>query len=335
MNIKNRKVLVTGGAGFIGSHLVDALVKKGANVIVYDNFSSGLLENLEQVKNEITLIKGDILDYEKLNSVIKGMDIIVHQAAQLEIARCINDPIEDLTTNTIGTLNIFKSAVKNNIRKVVWASTAGVYGQLVKRPQKEDSHPNNPNWQYGVSKLATEKYATIYNEMYGLPIVSIRYSIVYGPREWWGRVLSIFLKKALENKPLIIFGDGKQTRDFIYIDDIVNLNIKSIEKDYKNHIIINGSTNKEISVNTLAKSIIKALGKKDLKTIHDFKTKEGELSPDIGRIRLPLELLAIKMSYEKALKLYGWEPEVTLLDGLKREFTWLTNNSHLWKKIKI
>ena len=335
MKIKGSKIIVTGGAGFIGSHIVDALVKKGARVKVYDNFSSGFMDHLANVKSEVEIIKGDILDIDKLDKAIKGCNVVVHQAAQLEIARCMENPIEDLTTNTVGSLNIFNSCLKNNVLKVVWASTAGVYGQLLERPQKEDSHTNNPNWQYGVSKLAVEKYANIYNEMYGLPIVSLRYSIVYGPREWWGRVLSIFLKKALESKPLIIFGDGKQTRDFIYVNDIVELNLLSIEKDFKNHLILNGSTQKEVSINELAQTVKKALKRPDLEIIYDKITEEGEMSKKIGRIRLPSELKAMKMSYLKAKKILGWKPTVELEDGLRREYEWLKDNSHLWKKIKI
>lgn len=335
MKIRGSKIIVTGGAGFIGSHIVDALVREGATVKVYDNFSSGFMEHLVNVKGNVEIIKGDILDVDKLDKSIKGCDIVVHQAAQLEIARCMENPIGDLTTNTIGSLNVFNSCLKHKVSKVVSASTAGVYGQLMERPQKEDSHTNNPNWQYGVSKLAVEKYANIYNEMYGLPIASLRYSIVYGPREWWGRVLSIFLKKVLENKPLIIFGNGKQTRDFIYVSDIVELNLLSIKTDFKEHLILNGSTQKEVSINELAQAVKKALRKPDLKITYDKSTKEGEMSKKIGRIRLPSELKAMKMSNLKAKKILGWEPVVGLEEGLRKEYEWLKNNSHLWKKIKI
>jgi len=157
MKLKNSKILLTGGMGFIGSHIARLLVKKGARVTIFDNFSSGFWENIADIKNEVKVIKGDILDFDKLCKETKGYDAISHQAAQLEIEKCINDPIEDLTTNTIGTLNVFKSAVENRVKKVISASTAGVYGQLVNRPQMEDSHPLQPNWQYGVSKYFFKK----------------------------------------------------------------------------------------------------------------------------------------------------------------------------------
>jgi nucleoside-diphosphate-sugar epimerase len=127
-NLKNKKIFVTGGAGFIGSHIVESLVKKGAVVTVYDNFSTGSIENLKSVIKEIKIIKGDILDYKKLEKVMKGHDIVSHQAAQLEITKSMEDPIEDLTINTIGSLNVFKAAVKNNVKKIINASSAGVYG---------------------------------------------------------------------------------------------------------------------------------------------------------------------------------------------------------------
>jgi len=335
MKIKNKKILVTGGAGFIGSHIVDALVRKGARVKIYDNFSSGLMDYLKKSEGEAEIVRGDILNYSKLNQAIKGSDFVVHQAAQLEIARCIDDPVWDLKTNTIGSLNVFKSGVANGVKKIVWASSAGVYGQMKKCPQKEDTHPTDPNWQYGVSKLAVEKYARVFNEMYKIPIVSLRYGIVYGPREWWGRVLSVFLKKTLEGKPLVIFGNGRQTRDFVDVDDIVSLNLLALEKNYQNHLVLNGSTNRATSVSQLARTIKISLSLKDLPIIYDKKTKEGEMSNDIGRIRLPSELKAMQMSYGRAKRLLGWQPKINLEEGIRKEFAWLKENPTLWKKIKI
>lgn len=334
MKIKGTKIFLTGGMGFIGSNIAQLLVKQGAKVIIYDNFSTGYWENIAGIKNKVRVIKGDILDYKKLEKSMRGCDMVVHEAAQLEIARCMEDPVEDLTINTIGTLNVFKAAVEGKIKKVVWASSAGIYGQLTQRPQMEDTHPQNPNWQYGVGKLAIEKYANIFFEMYNLPIYSLRYSIVYGPNHWYGGALSIFLRKMLEKKDIPIFGDGRQTRDLIYVGDVAELNLKALECDIKGHVIVNGSSGKEISIKQLAETVIKSVGGKDRKSFFD-PTKEGEVSKNIGRMRLPSELKSLCMSNKKAQKLLGWKPKMKLADGIKMEFDWLKKHPNRWSKIKI
>ena len=204
-------------AEYIG--IVDSLVSKGHEVIVYDNLSSGAPENLKEVSKDIEFVKGDINDFKSLNKVVKEVDIVSHQAAQLEIGKCLDDPVYDLMTNTGGTLNVLKSAVENNVSKIINASSACVYGQAVQRPQPE-SHPKNPNWAYGVSKLAAEKYCDIFSNNHDIPIISLRYGIVYGEREWFGRVLPIFIKRFIQGKPLIVFGKGEQIRDFVYVKDV-------------------------------------------------------------------------------------------------------------------
>jgi len=202
MKFNGLNILVTGGAGFIGSHIVESLNKSGANVTIYDNFTTGSMENIKHLSNEINIIHGDILDYKKLEKVTQNIDIISHQAAQLEITKCMDNPIEDLKINTEGSLNVFNAAVKNDVKKIIYASSACIYGQAEYLPEDEN-HPHNPNWPYGVSKLAVEKYADIYHENYGISTNGLRYSIIYGPKEWYGRVLTVFLKRALENKPLL------------------------------------------------------------------------------------------------------------------------------------
>src|SRR3954468_23786318 len=158
MQLANSRIFMTGGAGFIGSHFVRDLVAAGASVTVYDNFSSGLTENLDGIEGPVEIVHGDILDYKALRVAMDGHDAVSHQAAQLEITRSIGTPIFDLTTNTIGTLNLLRAVGELEIAKVVEASSAGVYGQAVSDPQTEDD-PTDPNWEYGVSKLACEKYA--------------------------------------------------------------------------------------------------------------------------------------------------------------------------------
>ena len=327
--LKNKKIFVTGGAGFIGSYIVESLVKEKAKVIVYDNFSTGAIENLKSVIREIKIIKGDILDYRSMVKAMRGIEIVSHQAAQLEITKAIENPIEDLTVNAIGSLNVLKAAVENKVKKIINASSAGVYGQAKYVPQGE-LHPTDPNWPYGVSKLATEKYANIFYQLYNIPIVSLRYSIVYGPREWYRRVLTVFLKRAMESKPLIIFGDGKQTRDFICVEDVVRFHNLCIKNDNLSNEIFNVSSGKGVSINTLAKIVLKITGKKGLKIIHE-DVPEGKMSKYFQRIRLPSELKRIELSYQKGLERLGWRPRILLEEGLKKEYEWLINNKHRWK----
>lgn len=329
--VKGKKILVTGGAGFIGSHIVDRLLAEGAVVTVLDNFRTGLRQNLEKVRDSINLIEGSILELDDLKKAIKGQDLISHQAAQLEITRAIDDPVEDLVTNTVGTLNVLKVANELGIKKIVMASSAGVYGQAVDIPQDEATHPTEPNWAYGVSKLATEKYATIFQEMYGMKIASLRYGIVYGEREWYGRVLTIFLKRALEGQPLVVFGNGKQVRDFVNVGDVVDMNMRCLIDEKANNQIFNVSTAKGTDINTLAEVVQKISGGK-VEIIHE-DVKEGETSKYYDRIRLPQELKALVQSYDKAHKLLGWKPIVDLEAGIKAEYEWLSKYPDRWQKM--
>lgn len=331
MSLKNKKVLVTGGAGFIGSHIVEQLLREGAKVTILDNFRTGLRENLEAVKNDIELVEGSILEPKDLEKVVKGQDLISHQAAQLEITRAIDDPVEDLITNTVGTLNVMKAAANAGIPKVVMASSAGVYGQAIETPQHEDTHPTEPNWAYGVSKLATEKYATIFEEMHGMKITSLRYGIVYGTREWYGRVLTIFLKRALEKQPLVIFGDGEQLRDFVNVKDVVAMNLMCLDKAQADNQVFNVSTGVGTTINGLADMVQKASANK-VEIIHE-DVKEGEKSQYYDRIRLPQELKELVQSYDKARKLLGWAPTIALQDGIKEEYEWLKEHASRWQKM--
>ena len=332
IDIAGKRVLVTGGAGFIGSQLVESLVKAGATVTVYDNFSSGLHENLTAVAKDVQVIEGDILDHERMAPVFRGMDIVSHQAAQLEITRAVEDPIEDLTTNTIGTLNVLNACVANGVPRVILASSAGTYGQAQSIPQDEDTHPTNPNWPYGVSKLATEKYAAIYQEMHGISITSLRYAIVYGPREWYGRVLTIFLKRALEGKSLVVFGDGKQTRDFVFVEDVVAHHKRCIERDAASGQVFNISTAVGTDINALAELVREVTGQPDLPILHE-DVAEGEVSKHYDRKRLPMELRELVQSTRKSKELLDWAPKVALREGLKREYDWLSANPQRWERM--
>jgi UDP-glucose 4-epimerase len=331
MSLSGRRILVTGGAGFIGSFIVEALVAEGCRVTVYDNFRTGYRENLASVSDEIVVIEHTILDYDRLLEACRGQDAICHQAAQLEITRAIDDPIEDLQTNTAGTLNVFKAAVEAGIEWVVFASSAGVYGQAVETPQHENTHPTKPNWAYGVSKLATEKYAAIFRDLHGLQTTGLRYGIVYGPREWYGRVLTIFLKRALEQQPLVVFGDGEQIRDFVHVDDVVEMNLLCLRDERAASEILNVASGVGTTINELA-AVVREISGHDLEIVHE-DVEEGQSSSYYHRIRLPMELKTLVQSYEKARELLGWRPTVALRDGVAGEYAWLQENSGRWQRM--
>jgi UDP-glucose 4-epimerase len=329
MNLEGSRIFMTGGAGFIGSHLVCDLLEAGASITVYDNFSSGLDENLHAVTGPLEIIPGDILDYEVLRDAMRGHDAVSHQAAQLEITRSIADPTYDLTTNAIGTLNVLKAVGELGIKKVVEASSAGVYGQAVTELQDE-GHPTEPNWEYGVSKLACEKYAAIACERNsGLSVTSLRYAIVYGEREWYGRVLTLFLKRALDRKPPVVFGQGDQVRDFVYVGDIAQLHRRCFEVDTPGHLVLNGSTGEATTVLELARTICEVTGLEEA-PVFEGVAEGARSSLADGRMRLPSELHSMRMSYQRALDTVGWKPEVVLRDGLEREWDWLIDHPQRW-----
>jgi UDP-glucose 4-epimerase len=330
MQLRNAKVFVTGGAGFIGSHLVPALLDRGADVTVFDDFSSGRVEHLDGL--DIRVVRGTILDRDALSAAMAGHDAVVHQAAQLEITRAIDSPLYDLETNTIGSLNVLGAMVKHGIATFVEASSAAVYGQATSALQHEDD-AHNPNWEYGVSKLAAEKYAAIYAERAQMSSFSLRYGIVYGEREWFGRVLTIFLKRALSGLPPVVFGAGDQIRDFTYVGDIASLNLACLESGLVGHYPLNGSTGVGTSVADLAELIRDVCGVA-APTIFENVAPGGRSELVEGeRMRLPSELMVMCMSPTKAASLLGWTPQVALRDGLEREWKWLADHVDRWTRM--
>ena len=253
MKIKGSKFLVTGGAGFIGSHIVESLVKLGGEVTIIDNLTFGSLENLKEIESDIEFIKGDILDRELIQKVMKGKDIVSHQAAQLEIFLATSNPYWDLEVNTAGSLNVFEEAKESGVERVINASSACVYGQKSGLTKEDD--PRHPNWTYGVSKLAAEEYGKIYNDDKGLPVINLRYGIVYGEREWIRRALSLFLKRVVFKEAPVVFGDGSQVRDFVYVGDVVRAHNKCIENDDIRGKAFNIGTGIGVSIRELAEKI--------------------------------------------------------------------------------
>lgn len=334
MRVEGKNVLVTGGAGFIGSHLVEEYLKNDvAKLIVFDDFSTGTTENLKHIEdNRVKTVKGSVLDEKKLDKVVQKetIQIIDHQAAELEVHTGIKDSKKDAEVNIFGTLNVLNTALKNKAEKLLFASSSAVYGEAQYVPQDE-SHPLEPHWPYGVSKLCAERYCIQYYKLFNLNTTAFRYGIVYGPREWFGRVLTMFIKRIfLENKPPVVFGNGEQVRDFVYVKDVVRAHMLAIENQKASGQVFNISSGKGISINQLAEILIKLSGK-ELKIVYD-NPNEGEASrfqPE--RIRLERELRRLVLSNKKASEVLGWRPKIGFLNGVSKEIKWLLSCPERWK----
>jgi UDP-glucose 4-epimerase len=324
------KILVTGGAGFIGSHIVETLSNDGATVVVYDNLSTGLPGNIHGLKN-VSLVQGDILDRQSLQRAMSGIDAVSHQAAQLEITTSIADPLSDLRSNTEGALNVLRAMTETGVSRLLFASSACVYGEAEYIPEDEQ-HPTNPNWEYGVSKLASEKYCRIYAQAHGIKFTALRYSIVYGPREWYGRVLTIFLRRLIDKKSPVVFGEGDQLRDFVYVRDVVALHNACLLNPAAEGQIFNASTGIGTSIRDLAHLICNSI--ENAVPVQHEAVRVGERSKLVdGRQRLPAELQRMVLSPQKAERLINWKAAIPLSEGIKHEWEWLKKNSGLWKEM--
>ncbi|WP_302498600.1 NAD-dependent epimerase/dehydratase family protein [uncultured Veillonella sp.] len=271
------RITVTGGAGFIGSHLVDRLIEDGHTVQVIDNLYTG---NKEFVHSKAQFVELDIRD-PKLYSVLEEFrpDYIFHEAAQTEVSTSMSDPMLDCDINLMGLINLLNAAVKLDIKKFLMPSSAAVYGNLDTLPLNENMI-GNPSSFYGLTKLTTEHYLRIYHEAFGLPYVCYRYSNVFGPRQGnggEGGVISIFAKAIVQDSPIIIYGDGKQTRDFIYVDDVVEANILGMQHQVIG--IYNVSTGISSSVNLLVDEFRNISGK-DIEVIYD-KPRLGDIRDSV------------------------------------------------------
>lgn len=254
-----RRALVTGGAGFIGSHLIEALVGGGVEVVSLDDYSAGKPENLDVVrgKDNFTEIAGDVTDPAVIRRVMRGVDTVFHQAASKKTV-CMRDPSRDLEVNGGGALRLLQAALELGVEKFVHASTGSVYGEPVKFPQDEQ-HRLRPVSYYGVSKLAGESYVNTFAHLYGMNVTVLRYFHVYGPRQESsdvGGVVSIFLKRALQGKPLLIHGDGQQMRTFTWVGDVVEANLRAATCGIAMGKTYNCASGIKVTINDLARKII-------------------------------------------------------------------------------
>lgn len=311
MNLKRKNVLVTGGAGFIASHLVDLLVEKGSNVTVIDNLKDGKSENLEKSRGKICFKKLDVRDFDGLQQVIKEeeIEIIFHLAANANVPYSVENPKYDFETNTIGTFNVLKCCMDNDIKKVVYASSAAVYGEPEYTPIDEN-HPLNPISPYGASKLAGEKLGFAYHATYGIPFVSMRIFNTYGPRQR-RYVMFDFLMKLKENpKKLEVLGSGEQIRDYCYVIDTAKAFMLAAEKENAIGKAFNIAGGNPISIKKLAGLMVRILGLGgNTEIYYTGKSWKGDivkLVADISKIKNKLEFKPEMRLDEGILKLKGW-----------------------------
>lgn len=311
LSSKYKKVIVTGGAGFVGSNLVESLLEDGLEVISFDDYSAGTHRNLKDLKvkygNKLTEVDCDITNKFSIEEYFKNVDVVFHQACS-KMTICLKDPFRDLEVNAFGTFNLLELSRDYNVKKFVHVSTGSVYGKAQYFPTDEN-HPLNPTSYYGVSKLAGEKYARAFSDLYDIDISILRYYHVYGPKQnsgQYGGVIAIFCEKALKNEDLTIYGDGTQIRSFTYVKDVVNINKIVALKGVKGEAY-NCASGLKVSIQDMAEKTIKLAEAESSIKYEDWKT--GDIKD-------------FEVSHDKLLQL-GFEYQYLDFDkGLKETFDW-------------
>lgn len=296
-------------------------MEEGFDVIVIDNLDSGRLENISQHQNkkEFHFIQCDIRDFDAVKEAMKDIDAVFHEAALASVTKSVKNPILTNNINVGGTVNLLKASSDLSVSKFVFASSAAIYG-VTKSSLKKEDHAPNPTSPYGVSKLAAESYVRVFQRVYGLETVCLRYFNVYGPRQnfdiqgAYGGAITITLNRLLHNMPPLIHGDGGQTRDFVYVQDIVDANMLALENKYAVGEVFNVGTGRKTSVNQVVSILKDAMKKKDLENIHD--------DPRPGDIRHGYADIS------KAQRLLGYSPKFSIKEGLTRLVNWYAGNRH-------
>ena len=304
INTNTKKVMVTGGAGFIGSHLAEELVLRGYYTVVLDNLSSGSSDNIQHLKEKANFhfINGSINNTNMLAEASLGIDFIFHHAALTSVPQSVEDFYSYHMVNLTGTLNVLEAAKRNDVKKVIFASSSSVYGNNPLSPKTEDMPPT-PQSPYAVTKLSAEYYCEVYKLVFGLSTICLRYFNVYGPRQNanspYSAVIPKFINAIEQNKQPVIFGDGTQTRDFVFVKDIVNANILAAESNSTG--IYNIGSGQELTLNCLLSSIVKQMNKENIKPIYQ-KERIGDIKHSLANIN-------------KA-KIFGYTPTYSLEQGL-------------------
>lgn len=299
------KILITGGAGFIGSHLAEDGVKRGDRVLVLDNLSAGKLENLAAIRNEIEFIEGDIRDLDLLNKILHGVEVVFHEAAVASMPISIEDPVYTTAVNIEGSLNVFLAARDQGVKRVVYASSAAVYGEPTKNPQVEIDQIN-PLSPYAVHKKTSEYYGELFHNLYGLETVGLRYFNVYGTRQDpsspYSGVISKFIDQMKKGEKITVFGDGEQTRDFVYVKDVVAVNFLAATTDKISGQVFNVGTGQTVTILDLVAI---------LKDLLEYKNEPQFAAARLGDIKFSGSSIA------KAQKTFGFAPVYDLKTGLK------------------
>lgn len=304
------KILVTGGAGFIGSNIVDELIEKKHKVVIVDNLATG---NIKNVNKKAKFCRVSVCDKKKIDEVFEKekFDTVIHLAAQLDVRKSVEDPCFDADVNIKGTLNILQACKSTKVKKIIFSSSGGtIYGECGSKAPDEKAVAN-PLSPYGVAKLSVEHYIKAYSALYGLKYTVLRYANVYGPRQdpfGEAGVVAIFIGKMLKNEDVFIFGNGKQLRDYVYVKDVVSANVKSLIKG--NNEIINIGTQKTFSVNGLFKELAKITNYQK-KPIYKSK-RNGELQKSF-------------LNVSKAKKILNWKPVTEISQGLEKTVSFFKN----------
>jgi len=304
-------VLVSGGAGFIGSHVTAELLRRGHTVRVIDNYSTGSRENLAAVGGDVELIEGDIRSYERTHAATKGVDCVIHLAALPSVPRSVQDPLTTNEVNVTGTLNVVLAARDAGTQRVVIASSSSVYGRAQGLPKTEGLVPQ-PISPYGVSKLAAEQYCMGFNAVYGIEVAALRYFNVFGPRQdpnsQYSGVIPKFLSQALDGVPLVVFGDGTQSRDFTYVDNVVAATLSASECRLDGPLICNVGCGSAHTVLALAEAVGRVA--KRAVQIEYVPARPGDVLHSFADIAVAREAL-------------GYDPTVGLDEGLERTLQWM------------